>query len=70
MSDHVMTFTDKEEEHIRKLLMKLVDRLCVVGTSSEISTLPNLLTLMFPGSGRTINFSTTHNLDDTPPVKI
>ena len=69
MTEQVMNFTSQEEAHIRKSLLKLVDRLSEYGTSSEVSNLPGILAIMFPGSGYKWSGSTQHTLNETPPVK-
>ena len=70
MKEYVMKFTSNEEEQIRKSLIKLVDRLCERGTSSEVSNLPYILSVMFPGSGYKVISSTQHGLNETPPVEV
>ena len=68
MTEKVMNFTAKEESQIRKSLVKLIDRLCEYGTSSEVSNLPYILAVMFPGSGYKVSNSTRHSIDETPPL--
>ena len=70
MKEYLMKFTSNEEAQIRKSLIKLVGRLCERGTSSEISNLPYILSVMFPGSGYKVSCSTQHGLNETPPVEV
>ena len=67
MTENVMNFTANEESQIRKSLVNLVNRLCAYGTSSEVSNLPYILAVMFPGSGYKVSNSTRHSIDETPP---
>ena len=68
MTENVMKFTAQEESQIRKSLVNLVNRLCEYGTSSEVSNLPYILAVMFPGSGYKVSNSTRHSIDETPPI--
>ena len=67
MTENVMNFTANEEAQNRKSLIMLVERLSERGTSSEVSNLPYILAVMFPGSGYKVSNSTRHSVDETPP---